>query len=240
MDHNENSITRRSILRNVAIGAGMMLTGGTFVASDASGAACSTCSEGGCSASVQKMKNEDFYKDGVFQVEKAREAYYAMFDRFSYPNPKPLQDGIWIMDFGLNDFVNVGMAGIFWINSEENKFFGHEIFLLPGQMIVEHCHVRLPDVAPKMEAWHVRHGMVYTLAEGEPTTPPPIELPASQKDYITAKQFTKLMPGEVDYLKKAESKHFMIAGPEGCICSEYATYHSNDALRFTNPNVKFG
>ena len=95
MDNNKDGVTRRSILRNAAIGAGMMLSGGTFVASDASGAACSSCATGGCS----KMKNEDFYTDGVFQVEKARAAYYAMFDRFSYPNPKPLQEGIWILDF---------------------------------------------------------------------------------------------------------------------------------------------
>ena len=153
---------------------------------------------------------------------------------------KALQEGIWILDFGLSDFVNVGMAGIFWHNSKENKFFGHEIFLLPGQMIVEHAHARLPEVEPKMEAWHVRHGWVYTLGEGEPTDPAPMPLPKSQEEHITVKHFTKVMPGEVDYLKRAESKHFMIAGPEGAIVSEYATYHDNDALRFTNPNVKFG
>jgi hypothetical protein len=31
----------------------------------------------------------------------------------------------------------------------------------------------------------------------------------------------------------------MLAGPDGAIVTEYATYHDNAGLRFTNPGVKF-
>jgi len=31
----------------------------------------------------------------------------------------------------------------------------------------------------------------------------------------------------------------MVAGAEGAIVSEYATYHDNKGLRFTDPKVKF-
>lgn len=185
------------------------------------------------------FENGDFYVDGEFQVEKARDAYFGMMEGFNYPVPPAVKEGMWATDFSLGDFVNVGMAGIFWCNDEEHKYFGHEIFLLPGQMIVEHGHAKLPETAAKMEAWHVRHGRIYSLGEGEPTDPMPIRLPESQAEFISVKNCKLVSPGEVDYLKRPEAKHFMVGGPEGAIVTEYATFHTNDALRFTNPGVAF-
>ena len=43
----------------------------------------------------------------------------------------------------------------------------------------------------------------------------------------------------MDALNRETAKHFMLAGPEGAIVTEYATFHDNDGLRFTNPDVKF-
>ena len=40
--------------------------------------------------------------------------------------------------------------------------------------------------------------------------------------------------GEVLPLKKIETFHFLMAGPEGAIVDEWATYHDNGGLRFTN------
>jgi hypothetical protein len=34
-----------------------------------------------------------------------------------------------------------------------------------------------------------------------------------------------------------ESYHFMQAGPEGCIATEFATYHND--VRFSKPGMKF-
>ncbi len=217
--------SRRSVLRT---GAGTAAALSLGFAGSSAGA-----------ADVPALKNEDFYKDGQFQKEKAREAYHAMFKRFGYPVSKNLRENMWIADFALGDFVNVGMAGIFWYNDKPTNVFGHEIFLLPGQMIVEHCHVQAGDVAPKREAWQVRHGMVCTFGEGEPKGVCPIKLPASQEKFITVKNWTKLEEGEVDDLKRATARHFMIAGPEGAIVTEYGTFHDNAGLRFTNPGVKF-
>jgi len=186
-------------------------------------------------------KNEDFYDaEGVFQSDKAAQAYYDMMERFGYPVIERLRsDEFWAIDFGLGDFVNVGMAGMFWVNDPKYKYFGHEIYLLPGQMIVEHAHVQAGDVPPKMESWHVRHGMIYTFAEGEETIPCPVETPASQADFITAKCVKAVQIGEMDALNRETAKHFMLAGPEGAIVTEYATFHDNAGLRFTNPNVEF-
>jgi len=162
-----------------------------------------------------------------------------MMESFNYPITDRLRSEMWAIDFGLGDFVNVGMAGIFWVDDPEYKYFGHEIFLLPGQMIVEHSHVPAGEVAAKMESWQVRHGMIYTFAEGQETAPCPVQTPVSQAEFITAKHVKEVTIGEIDALNRPEAKHFMLAGPDGAIVTEYATFHDNDGLRFTNPDVKF-
>ena len=187
-----------------------------------------------------KLNNSDFYDaDGQFLGDAASDAYLAMMESFNYPITDKLRTEMWAIDFGLGDFVNVGMAGIFWVNDPDYKYFGHEIFLLPGQMIVEHSHVQAGEVTPKMESWQVRHGMIYTFAEGEETVPCPVQTPASQAEFITAKCVKEVAIGEIDALNRPEAMHFMLAGPDGAIVTEYATFHDNDGLRFTNPDVKF-
>ncbi|MCX7045714.1 MAG: hypothetical protein NTX50_09560 [Candidatus Sumerlaeota bacterium] len=231
----EQSVSRRSILKGAAAGAGVILAQGVLSGARAAEAGKKE------DATVKTYKNEDFYANGVFQKDKALQAYFDMMDRFKYPivpRLKDPKDGMWVLDFACGDFVHAGMGGIFWWNDLENGYFGHEIFLLPGQMIVEHGHVKTAKAKPKMEAWHVRHGMIYTFGEGEATEPCPVTLPESQKKFITCKKAKKVMPGEIDSLNRAEAKHFMYAGPEGAIVTEYATYHDGDGLRFTNTGVK--
>ena len=139
---------------------------------------------------LPKYKNEDFYKDGKFQVEKAKQAYFDMMAAYGYPVPESLRTNMWATDFGLGDFVNVGMAGIFWVNFQDTGYFAHEIYLLPGQMIVEHGHEATAKGKAKMESWHVRHGSIYTLGEeGEPL-PADVKLPKSQEKFITCPKAT--------------------------------------------------
>ncbi len=226
---NEQGVSRRKAIQMTAK-AGLVLAGGSMLATAPKAAA----------AAVPKYKNADFYdKSGKLLTEKARDAYFTMMKRFNYPIPPSLKKGMWATDFGLGDFIHAGMGGIMWWNNEKYSYFGHEIFLLPGQMIVEHGHNKTEKVGAKMEAWHVRHGMIYTFGEGPETSPLPVKPAESQIKYITVKNCAPLMPGEVRELNRPEAKHFMLAGPEGAIVTEYATYHAGDALRFTNPGVKF-
>ena len=227
-----DGITRRSLIKVAGAGAALALAG-------KAGEDSAFAAKGEGPKAPVKYQNADFYADGKFQVEKAKKAYFDMMERFSYPVVDKLKKDMWTVDFSLNDFVNVGMAGIFWWNSKEHGYFGHDIFLLPGQMIVEHAHVKTEAAKPKMEAWHVRHGMIYAFGEGDETNPLPVTLPESQAKFITVKHCQALKPGEVLELNRPEAKHFMIAGPEGAIVTEYATYHDGDGLRFTNPGVKF-
>ncbi len=190
---------------------------------------------------VNKLNNADFYKaDGSFDVEKAKQAYYDMMERFNYPIvPRLRGEEFWAVDFGMGKFTEVGMAGIFWLNNKEDNYFGHEIYLLPGQMIPEHRHVQTSDAGPKMEGWQPRHGWVYIYGEGEATPGVEERIPPSHKECAKARKEQKLMPGEVGMLGGAEEWHWQIAGPEGAIVTEYATYHDGAALRFSNPDVKF-
>lgn len=189
---------------------------------------------------VKTYTNAEFYDaEGKFQAEKAKSAYWDMFARFGYPVPESLKKGMWVLDFGMKDFVRCGMAGIFWYNDQVNGYFGHDIFLLPGQMIAEHAHQATPKGKAKMEAWHVRHGMIYTFGEGEETKPCPVKLPDSQlPGGVSVKHCTPLQPGEIASLQRATARHFMIAGPEGAVVTEYGTFHDMDGLVFTNPKAK--
>jgi D-lyxose ketol-isomerase len=188
---------------------------------------------------LPKYTNADFYQDGQFQVEKAKQAYFNMMAAHGYPVPESLRSNMWATDFSLGDFVHAGMAGIFWINSQESGYFAHEIYLLPGQMIVEHAHEPTAKGKAKMETWHVRYGSIYTLGEEGGPMPPELKLPLSQKEFITVSKCVVLNPGDIRSLNRVGAKHFMVGGPQGAIVTEYGTFHDNDGLRFTNPKVKF-
>lgn len=202
--------------------------------------ASSCLSTGG--KSMKKLTKDDFYDNGKFNKKKAFEAYYDMMRHFNYPiYPCLKTDQFWTSDFAQNDFLNVGMSGIFWINNTESGYFGHEIYLLPGQMIAEHGHNKCAEGQAKMESWQVRHGMIYTFGEGEPTPNLPIKLPESQLKVngISARCCKILKEGEVGTLNRTTAKHFMIAGPEGAIVTEFGTPHYGPALEFTNKTVVF-
>ena len=81
--------------------------------------------------------------------------------------------------------------------------------------------------------------MIYTFGEGKATKPAPVEVPASQKDYVTVHHCEPLELGQLRTLNRLNAKHYMIAGPEGAVVTEYASYHDGEALRFTDPRASF-
>lgn len=181
----------------------------------------------------KKFTNEDFYKNGEFQQSVAIEAMKDMLAFYGVPYTPLMEKDFWVTDFGLGDFEHVGMGGIFWINDPEYKYFAHTIYLLPGQMIPEHAHVATPDFAAKHESWMVNHGWVYNFSEvGEETTDAPA-IP-EKHGVVKSENFVKQQVGEVLRLKELCTFHFMMAGPEGAIVDEWASYHDNSGLRFTN------
>jgi len=43
--------------------------------------------------------------------------------------------------------------------------------------------------------------------------------------------------GDISSLQVLESRHFLMAGDEGAVVTEYGTFHDNAGLRFTNPKA---
>ena len=189
------------------------------------------------SKEMKKYTNEYFYEEGVLNPEKALNAYKELMAFYHVPFDDFLSKNMFITDFGLGDFANVGMAGVFWHNSKEFAYFAHEIYLLPGQMIAEHKHIKTDNPA-KMETWHVRGGSIFNFGEGA-TTPNNPTTPESQAKFISVSNVNQLKLNGLQTLGELETPHFMMAGNEGAIVSEYANYHDGSALRFTNPDVVF-
>jgi D-lyxose ketol-isomerase len=216
----------------------MAVTAGAVVA--ATGAAgCAGGGSGGGGGPVKTYKNAEFYgADGKLKEDFAKQAYFDMMQRFNYPVYDKLRKEMWVLDFAVGKFAEVGMGGIFWINDKEGKYLGHEIYLLPGQMIPEHWHIKLDDCAAKAEAWQLRYGAVTLFGEGDPSPEFDKVVPAGEKENTTVKHATVLALGDVAPLNRVEARHFMVAGPQGCIVTEYASYHEMKALRLTNPKAK--
>ncbi len=193
-------------------------------------------------AIMEKIKTTDFYKDGVFDKAAAKEAYFNLMKYYGVPvTPILKTDEFWVSDFAQKDFTTVGMGGIFWINNVKHGYFGHDIYLLPGQMLVEHKHHAVDGVPAKMETWQIRHGSAYFFGEGEATEPMPVKIPQSQIDKGGAqcRNVTMLEEGGMLSLNEVGEWHYIIAGSKGAIITEYATPHHGDALEFANKSVIF-
>jgi D-lyxose ketol-isomerase len=221
--------------RRRAIGG--MLAGGVGAVGIGCGSAQAAAAAGEARKPLRKFRNEEFYKDGKFDPVAAKAAYYEMFESFGYPIYDRLRtEDFWTLEFGLGNFLEAGMAGIFWVNNKEHNYFGHEIYLLPGQAIPEHAHVKT-EVDAKMEGWMPRHGFIYIYGEGTPTPGVDARIPPLHRECAVARTERILRPGQVAGLAKAGEKHWMRAGPEGAIVTEYATYHDGKGLRFSHPKA---
>lgn len=185
----------------------------------------------------KKYTNADFYTDGKFNEDVAIKAMKEMMEFYGITISPFMEENFWVAEFGLGDFENCGMGGIFWVNDAEHGYFGHTIYLLPGQMIPEHKHV--PTKFPaKFESWMVDRGWTYNFSEvGEATADAPA-IPASQKSTVNSKNCVRQNASDIVTLKEIETWHFLYAGDEGAIVSEYACYHDGDGLRFSNPKAK--
>lgn len=183
----------------------------------------------------KKYTNADFYTDGKFNEAKAVEAFKDMLKFYDVPWTSFMDAEFWAVDFGLGDFENVGMGGIFWVNDQEHGYFAHAIYLLPGQMIPEHAHVKT-EFPAKFESWMVTKGWTYNFSEIGDATPDMPAIPASHGP-VKSKNFVVQKVGDIVHLKKEESFHFLMAGPEGAIVDEWACYHDGAGLRFTNPKA---
>ena len=152
-----------------------------------------------------------------------------------YTNADFYKDGKFQQEVAMEAMKDMfAFYGVPFTNAEQ-RYFAHAIYLLPGQMIPEHAHVATTYPA-KHESWMVEKGWAYNFSEVGDETPNAPAIPATHGP-IKSKNFVVQKVGEVLPLKALTTFHFLMAGPEGAIVSEWATYHDNAGLRFSNPKA---
>lgn len=186
------------------------------------------------------LDNKRFYNaGGNFNQEAAREIYLHFLQQAGYPVNDAIAQKLLVSDFGLGRFTEAGLGGILWWGDEAHNFSGLDAFLLPGQIIPEHWHVRVREIPAKMESWLVRHGEIYAYVEGEPTSNIKAKLAAADAANVTVKRERILGLGEIAGISRPLEKHWMQAGPQGAIFTEFSTFHAGEAVRFTDGKIKF-
>ena len=212
------------------------------------------------------MDQEDYYTGEKVDSEKVKQAYFGMMNLFNYPIPDILKtDDFWTCDFSQGNILGLGMGGIFWINQQghfkttgageyrgkfEEEKFGyllHEIFLLPGQTLPEHRHIGGPEgYGPKMESWQVRYGKASFYGQHQHDDEALISSTPKEKhpwgfgeDWF---QSSYMAPrdsktNQMYTLQDPQSWHGIIAGDEGAIITEVATFHNH--VEFSKPGLVF-
>ncbi|MDH3345702.1 MAG: hypothetical protein OEL75_00805 [Kiritimatiellaceae bacterium] len=227
---------------------------------------CATGAGGLQETEGRKLKNEKFYKEDALSVDAVKQAYFDLMGRFNYPIPDILKtDNFWLCDFNQGDIMALGMSGIFWINEKgeyktsgagkyDGKFkdekFGyllHEIYLLPGQTLPEHRHIGGTEgYGPKMEAWQVRYGEVYFYGEYKHSDevlisewPEELRPWGYGEDWFKSKYIAKrdAKTNQMYVMADPESWHGQVAGKDGAIVTEVATYHNH--VMFSKPGMEF-
>ena len=250
-----NKLTRREVVATtlgagLAFGVGCRSTGGKYG------------STGDCLRKEAMYKEG---KLDIAAVKKAYFDMFERFN-YPVPDVLHT-DQFWVADFLQGDILKLGMGGIFWINDkgiykehgakqykgefadEKFGYLGHDIYLLPGQTLPEHHHIGGSEgYGPKMESWQVRYGEVtfYGEYKGEGSEMPLNALPIAKRPWGFGEPWMKSKygitlsanSGNVIYtLKDPESWHGQVAGPQGAIVTEYATYHNH--VTFSKPGMEF-
>jgi len=192
------------------------------------------------SATKPEFNNGDFYKDGKFDVEKAKDAIIALCNHHGYPIFDGFRDKLWVSDYGTGQFTKLGLAANLFVNNEKDRYMLMDLFLLPGQMLPEHWHLEGEGNPAKLEGWLVRHGKSYIVGIGDDNLAdfPQIKIPECHMGgEVTTKHVAEGKPGDFNMLMQVETRHWQFAGPEGAIVTEVANVHTNSAVRHSDKAI---
>ncbi len=223
-------ISRRNVIKTTALAATGLAVGG-----------CNESMFGKSGSGKLAFNNADFYDaDGKFDVEAGKDAYIAMMKYHGYPIFPDIREKLWVSDYGTGEFLKLGLGANMFVNNEEARYMVMDLFLLPGQMLPEHYHLKTDKNPAKNEGWVVRHGISYVYGEGEPAKPMKAVVPKCHMNgTVTVEHEVILKPGEFTPLVRVGSRHWQFGGPEGAIITEVATVHDNDGVRHSDTNLVF-
>jgi D-lyxose ketol-isomerase len=180
------------------------------------------------------FNNADFYADGKFNENAAKDAIIKLMNYYNYPVTDKTRTQLWVSDYGTGHFTEVGLAAIMYANDTQDRYMLQDIFLLPNQMLPEHWHEKPEsDLPAKMEGWLIRNGLSYVVGEGDDNIASfsEIKIPASHEGGVTVKHVVKALPGDFVPLSRVFSHHWQFAGDKGAILTEVANVHVNEAVR---------
>jgi len=179
------------------------------------------------------FENADFYTDGKFNEEAAKDAIISLMRYYNYPVGAKTREQLWISDYGTGRFAELGLAAIMYVNDTKDLYMLQDLFLLPHQMLPEHWHEKPENYPAKMEGWLVRNGASYIVGEGEDNLAnfSEIKIPAAHEGGVTVKNVILACPGDFVPLSKVFTHHWQFAGDEGAIITEVANVHDGGAVR---------
>lgn len=183
--------------------------------------------------------NADFYDaEGDFLEDRARQAVLRVCQHHGYPIFPGFAENLWITDYGVGKFAEMGLAAYVFVNNEEDRYMMLDLFLLPNQMLPEHWHLAAEDNPAKMEGWLVRWGISHLVGIGEPNLRPEVVVPACHwNGRVTTQHAVVGTPGTFVPLGEVESRHWQFGGPEGGIVTEVANVHTNSGVRHSDPKL---
>jgi len=223
------SLTRRTMLKTTAGAVVGAATIGVNVPN----------AKAAADAELKIPANADFYDaDGVFDVEKGKDAVIALCEYYGYPVFDGFREGLWVSDYATGVFRELGLAAFMYQNNVEGEYsyMLMDLFLMPGQMLPEHWHLSGEGNQAKNEGWLIRWGQSHVVGIGEPNLTDDIVIPSCHCDgTVETKHQTIATPGVFVPLAEVGSKHWQYGGPEGAIISEVANCHTDSAVRHADP-----
>lgn len=198
----------------------------------------SSVSNKGNESKLLEFTNEEFYSNGKFDTEKAKDAILRLMKFHNYPIYPNIKEKIWVSDFGAGQFTKAGLAVIMWTNNKEDKYMLMDIFLLPNQMLPEHLHRGHSNkkIPPKAEGWLIRHGTSYVAEIGTNNLSDfALSIPKIHNDgNVAAEHVVKANSGTYLDLSNPKSSpyHWQMAGDKGAIINEVAVNHSSSHVTY--------
>ena len=141
-----------------------------------------------------------------------------------------------IADFGLNQFEQIGLGVLVYVNTE--RCCAKELAMWPRQTCPEHRHPAVNDTNPgKEETFRCRWGRVYLYVPGEKAESSKATPPAGRECTYTVWHEVELNPGD-QYTLAPDTLHWFQAGSEGAVVSEFSTCSTDENDVFTDPDIQ--
>lgn len=186
------------------------------------------------------LRNEEFYSDGKFDLEKAKDGILALCRWHGYPVFPGMREAMFASDYGMGQFTRLGLAGYMFKNQYDSgsSYMLMDLILLPGQMLPEHWHLEGDHGITKNEGWLVRWGKSYIVGVGDDNLAsfPQLAIPDFHRGgTVTARNVVEATPGTFVPMAEIGSRHWQYGGPDGVILTEVANFHTDQAVRHSDP-----